>query len=474
MSDSLLFAPGTAATADAVGDTAFAQAMLDVESAWVRAQADLGVAPAAAADAVAAAAVVGSLDLTALAAEAEGGANALIPLLTQLRRAVGAVDADAVRWVHRGLTSQDVIDTALVLLLRRAAASTLADAEAVAGNLRDLATTHRDTPMVGRTLAQHAVPYTFGLKAATWLQGVDVALDALHERVARLPVQCGGASGTLAAVGTLVEGTGVAPLDLVERFAGRLGLPAAAPWHTARLRLVEAAGAFTLLADALGKIATDVVLLGRPEIAELAEPAAPGRGGSSAMPQKRNPVLSVLIRRTALTVPHLMAQLHLAAALADDERPDGAWHTEWPALTTLLRLVPAAAASAAELTGGLVVHEDRMLATLRDAAPAVLSERITAVAAPLLAGVPGGTAGSGPSSPKDRLTAMLATAGSGEAGTARLRADLRAAVPAASLDDAGLDDLLDPTRYLGAAGELVDGVVAASAAAAQHRDTRTQ
>ncbi|OMH34929.1 lyase family protein [Tersicoccus sp. Bi-70] len=477
MSDSLLFAPGTAATADAVGDAAFAQAMLDVEAAWVHAQADLGLAPAEAADTVARAAVVGSLDLAAIGVEAENGANALIPLLAQLRGAVTAADpaADrAVRFVHRGLTSQDVIDTALVLLLRRAADTTLADAEAVAAHLRDLAVEHRDTAMVGRTLAQHAVPYTFGLKAATWLQGVDTAVAVLRERTDRLPVQCGGASGTLAAVGTVVAGTGVTPLDLAGRFAARLGLRPAAPWHTARLPLVEAADAFALLADALGKLATDVVLLSRPEIAELAEPAAPGRGGSSAMPQKRNPVLSVLIRRTALTVPQLVAQLHLAAALADDERPDGAWHSEWPALASLLRLVPSAAASAAELTGGLVVHADRMLATLTDACPGVLSERITAVATPLLRDDQRSDAGDGGSA-KERLTAMIAqadgagAAGGGASATAHLRAQLRSAIPQDALDDAALEDLLDPTRYLGSAGAFVDAIVADSAAAAGRR-----
>ncbi|OMH24418.1 hypothetical protein BKD30_08610 [Tersicoccus phoenicis] len=500
MSESLLFAPGTAVTADAAGDAAFAQAMLDVEAAWVRAQADLGLAPAYAADTVAAAATVGNLDLTALARDAELGANALIPLLGQLRHAVSAADPSAVRWVHRGLTSQDVIDTALVLLIRRAAGNTLADAEAVAAHLRDLAVEHRDTAMVGRTLTQHAVPYTFGLKTATWLQGVDTAISVLHERTGRLPVQCGGASGTLAAVGTLVVGTGVTPLELAGRFAARLGLRPAAPWHTARLPLVQAAEGFALLSDALGKLATDVVLLSRPEIAELSEPTAPGRGGSSAMPQKRNPVLSVLIRRTALTVPQLIAQLHLAAALADDERPDGAWHSEWPALAALLRLVPAAAASAAELTGGLIVHADRMLATLEGASPGVLSERITAVAAPLLADDADVTRG------KDRITAMIAEAGreaasgpapasapapasgplpasapapaSGpvpasaparRAATARLRADLRAAIPPEALTDPALDHLLDSTRYLGSAGDLVDGIVADSAAAAQRR-----
>lgn len=466
MSDSLLFAPGTAVTAQGADDAAFARAMLDVEAAWVRAQADLGLAPGAAADTVEAAATLDALDLPAIGAQAENGANALIPLLAVLRRQVTAADpvADvgAARFLHRGLTSQDVIDTALVLLLRRAAEATLADAEAAAENLRSLAAEHRQTPMVGRTLAQHAVPYTFGLKAATWLQGVDTAIAALRTRVGRLPVQCGGASGTLAAVGTLTAGTGVTPLELAGRFAARLGLRPAAPWHTARLPLVEAADAFALLADALGKLATDVVLLSRPEIGEVAEPAAPGRGGSSAMPQKRNPVLSVLIRRTALTVPHLVAQLHLAAALADDERPDGAWHSEWPALAALLRLVPAAAASAAELTGGLVVHADRMLATLTAAAPGVLSERITAVAGPLLASA----AGAG-----EQVSAMIAAAGDGPEGSARLRAALRAAIPDDDLSDPALEDLLDPTRYLGSAPDLVDGIVADSAAAARRRTT---
>lgn len=205
--------------------------------------------------------------------------------------------------------------------------------------LSELVTRHRATPMVARTLTQHAAPTTFGAKAAAWLNGVVDAFD----RMAALttPVQIGGAAGTLAATTELAalltggsDPAGVAA-GVAADTATALGLAPRAPWHTARAPITGAADAFVGCTDCWGRIASDIVTLARPEIAELSEPTADNRGGSSSMPHKRNPVLSILIRRAALSTPPLAATLHTAAALADDERPDGAWHAEWDTLRTL-------------------------------------------------------------------------------------------------------------------------------------------
>ena len=239
-------------------------------------------------------------------------------------------------------------------------------------SLAALARRHRDDLMAGRTLTQHAVPITFGLKAAQWLQGVLDARDDL--RALRFPIQVGGAAGTLAAVAELA-GDADAARFVVAEAARTLDLDHVPPWHTSRAPFTRYADALVRATDAMGHIANDVLLLGRPEIGELAEPAVEGRGGSSTMPQKANPVLSVLIRRAALAAPGLAAQLHLAAAATVDERPDGSWHVEWSALADLSRHTLTAASQTAELLDGLHVDTARMAAVVKQQSSALTAEQ---------------------------------------------------------------------------------------------------
>ena len=221
-------------------------------------------------------------------------------------------------------------------------------------------------------ITQHAVPITFGLKAAGWLDGVLDALDGIVLARNGLRVQCGGAAGTLAAIAELADDHGI---DWSAGLAAELSLADSPPWHTRRTPVTVIGDVLVTTTDALGHLASDLVVLSRPEIAEVSEPAGEGRGGSSTMPQKRNPVLAVLIRRAAATAPLLGSQLHLASAQAVDERPEGAWHTEWQPLALLARHAVTAASQAAELLEGLEVHADAMAATVQRAMPGLLAER---------------------------------------------------------------------------------------------------
>lgn len=348
-----LFWPGDERAADLLSEAALLAAMVQVESAWLGALVEAGLAPASASDDLAD--LVGSGDVETLAAGAEAGGNPVLGLVALLRERVAARNPEAARWLHRGLTSQDVLDTALVLCSRDAVSALRSELGAQTGTLTALAEQHRDTTMVARTLTQHAVPMTFGLKAATWLTGLLDADDALAALV--LPVQLGGAAGTMAATVEL----GGAPTELTAAVAARLGLPVATPWHTTRATITRLGDAAVGATDAFGRIANDVLTLSRPEIGELSEGTG---GGSSTMPHKANPVLSTLVRRAALSTPQLAATLHLAAAGSVDERADGAWHVEWATLRTLLRRAVVAASQTSELLAGLRVHPDRMRATL--------------------------------------------------------------------------------------------------------------
>jgi 3-carboxy-cis,cis-muconate cycloisomerase len=285
-------------------------------------------------------------------------------------------------------------------------------------SLAALAERHRADPMAGRTLTQHAVPITFGLKAAQWLHGVLDARDDLVDARDRLPAQVGGAAGTLAAPAELLRLTGGRgdAVALAADLADRIGLPHAPPWHTNRAPLTRLADALVRTTDACGRIAADVLVLARPEISELAEPAGEGRGGSSTMPQKANPVLSVLVRRAALTTPGLAAQLHLAAATTVDERPDGAWHTEWSPLARLGRHTLTATSQTAELLAGLHVDTGRMARLVQAAGSGLLAEQRS------LAGL---------------------------------------------VDGAATDDF-DPTHYLGSTDALIDLLLARAASGGRH------
>ena len=363
MSD--LLWPGDDRAGDLCSDAAMLAALVRVEAAWLAALHEHGLA--ASADDLAG--LAGPDDLPALARAAEEDGNPVIPLLALLRERLTTRDPAAAHALHRGLTSQDVLDTGLVLVLRDAAARIGDDLAAQVGTLAALAEQHRGTPMAGRTLTQHAVPITFGLKVAGWLQGVLDARDALA--AAALPIQLGGAAGSLAAP-VAIAGSPQRARALVAATAATLGLPVREPWHTARAPLTRFGDALVTCTDAWGRIANDVLTGSRPEIGELAEGTG---GGSSTMPNKRNPVLSVLIRRAALAGPPLAATLHTAAAAAVDERPDGAWHLEWATVRTLARRTVVAGSQTTQLLAGLRVDAGRMAATLAAARPGIDAEQ---------------------------------------------------------------------------------------------------
>lgn len=367
--------PGEERAGDLFSEAAYLAAMVRVEEAWLAATASSGIAPEEAGTPLAG--LVSPDDVPALAEGAEAGGNPVIGLVKLLR---GRLDGEAARWLHKGLTSQDVVDTALVLCLADVLDRVEGELAAQAASLVGLAREHRATVMSGRTLTQHAVPITFGLKAATWLSGLSDAAEALRRTRTSLPAQIGGAAGTLAAVVGLARLRGLsdpvaAAQEAATTTATTLGLTPRVPWHTNRAPLTAAADALVTAADTWGRIATDVTLLTRPEIGELAEPAGEGRGGSSTMPHKSNPVLSVLVRRHALAAPPLAATLHTAAATYVDERPDGAWHVEWETLQTLARRSAVAASQTTELLAGLRVDTARMRATAEAAGADLLAEQ---------------------------------------------------------------------------------------------------
>lgn len=436
--DTGLLSPGWAGSpaASATSDTAYLRALLDAEAALTRAQAGLGLAPAAAATAVdAAVQQAAAFDARSIALRARAGGNPVIPLVADLTAAVGAQYGP---YVHRGATSQDILDTASMLVAARTLDLVLADLDRTARALARMAADHRDTAMPGRTLTQHAVPTTFGLKAAGWRSLVLDARDRLTAVRHRLPAQLGGAAGTLAAF--TVFGAGGAPVDtraLVAAYARELGLAEPVlPWHTLRTPVADLAGALAFTAGALGKLAADVLTLARTEVAEVSEGSG---GGSSAMPHKANPVRSTLIAAAARRAPQLAATLY-GALVAEDERPAGAWHAEWEPLRELLRVVGGAARDAVELTEGLRVHADVMRQHLGLTHGLIVSERLAAELAPVLG--------------RARAKALLTQVAARTYTEGRSLAELLAEEP--ELKDLPLDDLTDPARYTGSAGALTD------------------
>ncbi|MGV9269041.1 class-II fumarase/aspartase family protein [Kitasatospora sp. NPDC003701] len=461
--DSGLLTPVRAGTPveRATSDEAWLQALLDAESALVRAQAKLGLVPPEAATTITDHARADRLDVVRLAHRTRGAANPVVALVEELTALVAASDPDAAEYVHRGSTSQDIMDTAAMLVASRATALVLADLDRVAAALARLAEEHRDTPMPGRTLALQAVPITFGLKAAGWLQGVLDAATRLRRVRVGLPAQLGGAAGTLAGYveyarihpwpgGAAYGGTDLAGYTdrLLAAFAAETGLLAPVlPWHTVRTPIADLGGALATVTGALGKLAVDVQTLARTEIAEAAEPAAAGRGVSSAMPHKRNPALATLIRSAALQAPALSLVL-AQAMLAEDERPAGVWHAEWQPLRECLRLAGGAAHTAAELAAGLTVDAARMRANLDLTGSLVVSERLAVVLAPVVGKV----------AAKELMS--RASAEAARAGRP-LGAVLSAAPELAGRFTPGeLAELLDPQGYVGAAGPLVDRALA--------------
>jgi 3-carboxy-cis,cis-muconate cycloisomerase len=341
--------------AELVTERAWVQAMLDVEAAMTLALAAMDEVPDAAARRIAGACEVDRYDLDALARQTALHAAPVVGLVAALREQVPEADR---AFVHAGATSQDIVDTALMLIAKRALAPLLDACRAATESLFTLAQTHRHTPMIARTLLRQALPITFGLRAAVWLDGIDAArtrLRIVHET--GLAVQMGGAVG------------GRDP-ELARRVAVALHL--AEPvigWGPTRVRSAELATALGVLAGALGKVARDVTLLAQDEIGELSEGGNEGGGGSSAMAHKRNPVAAVSTLACTRRVPGLVATM-LAAMEGEHERAAGAWQTEWGTLAQLLTLTGSAASWSAELVGALHVHSDRMAANLRQAVTA--------------------------------------------------------------------------------------------------------
>jgi 3-carboxy-cis,cis-muconate cycloisomerase len=424
---------------DAVGDRAFLQAMLDAEAALALAESAAGVIPAEAAQAIAGAADrADEFDLDAIGREARAAGN---PVPALVRALEGVVGGDAARYVHWGATSQDIVDTASMLVARQAIDLIRDDLDAVADACAALADRHRATPMAGRTLLQQALPVTFGLKAAGWLSGVTDAWSALTAiSTQRLALQLGGAAGTLASLGDsgpAVMRNLAEELDLVEP---------PLPWHTSRARVAELGCALAIAAGTLAKIALDVELLAQTEVGEAVEPAGDGRGGSSTLPHKRNPIGSVVIRACAMRV-QAAAGVLVAALPQEHERAAGAWHAEWEPLREALALTGGAAAAARELVEGLEVNPERMRANLAATDGLVMAESaMLALAAQI-----------------GRPAAMdvLKQASARAAATGRSLRDELAATDAVTehmtVDE--IDAALDPAAYLGSAEAFVDRAI---------------
>ncbi|MFD0319217.1 lyase family protein [Streptomyces flavalbus] len=435
-------------TEAATGDAAWLQAMLDAEAALARAQARCGTVPADAAAIITDAARADLFDLRELALAARQTANPVVALVSALTAQVAQRSPQAAEYVHRGSTSQDVFDTGAMLVATRALRLILTDLHTTADALGRLAAGHRDTVMAARTLALHAVPTTFGLKAAGWRQLVlDAAARLQPLADGRLPVALGGAAGTLAGY-LQYAGDHTDPAaylhDLTTAYAEETNLAVPVlPWHALRTPLADLAAALAHTTAALGKIAADVLVLTRTEIGEVSEPQRAGRGASSAMPHKRNPVLATLIRSAAAQVPALAAVVTQCMS-TEDERSAGLWHAEWQPLREALRLTGGAAHTAAELAQGLRVHPEAMRANLDATAGQLVSERVSAHLAPRL----------GKSAAKDLLTQASQQA----AHTGRPLADVLAEHPRLTgiLTHDQATALLDPHTYTGAAGPLTD------------------
>jgi 3-carboxy-cis,cis-muconate cycloisomerase len=416
---------------DAVSERAWLEAMLASERALARAEARVGVIPAEAAEAIAAACGPERFDVAQLAEEGRRVANPVEPLV----RALVAEAGEAGRWVHWGATSQDVLDTASMLVARGALDVILGELDRVADGCAALAEAHRTTPMAARTVLQQAVPTTFGLVAAGWLTSIlDVGARLEAVRDQRLAAQLGGAGGTLAALGA--DGLAVA-----RTFAEEVGLPEAPlPWHALRVRVAELGAALDVAAGALGKVALDVTLLAQTEVGEVAERQG---GGSSAMPQKRNPVGAVLTSACARTA-HGHASVLVSGLPQEHQRAAGAWQAEWLALSGALAFTGGAAASLRETVAGLEVRPERMTENLARDGGLLLAERFAYLLAPAL-GRP----------EAQRLVGEAAArcAASGRSLAAELADDeaVTAHVGAGELDQAA-----DPAGYLGSAAERTD------------------
>ena len=426
--------------AGAVSDQGWLAAMLDVEGALARAGAAAGLIPPSAAEAIAAACGSGEFDAAALGKQAGASGNPVVPLVSVLTK---AVPPDAAGYVHLGATSQDILDSAAMLVAHRALGHIGADLDATADSLAQLADEHRTALLPGRTLLQHALPATFGLIAAGWLSGLAAAATRLGQiRRTRLAVQLGGAAGTLASLGN--DGPKV-----TAALANELGLAdPILPWHTDRTRVAELAGGLGVTAGVIAKIAKDIVLLAQTEVAEVAERGPEGSGGSSTLPQKHNPIAAICAGANARQAPGLVATL-LAAMDHEHQRAAGAWHAEWRPLSELLRATGSAAAWLRESLDRLEVDRARMRANLDLLGDLLLAERVRNALAPHL----------GRAAAHEVVVSACAEAAESRHALADLVAG-RVAATRPDLDDVftaeELNRLLEPADYLGSSQVFID------------------
>ena len=445
--DSAIFADmfGTPAMRAAFGDMAFLARCTEVEAALARAQARLGIIPADAASTITAAAAKvaaepQSLDLARLKREAETVGYPILPLVRQLAERAG----EAGGWLHWGATTQDIMDTAVVLQIRAGLELIEQDLAAVRGHLAALARSHRDTPMAGRTHLQHALPITFGYKAAIWLSALDrhaARLAELRPRV--LLAQFGGAAGTLASLGE-----GEAVVKSRTELAGELGLgDPPITWHVTRDGIVETVQFLALLVGSLGKIAFDVMLMSATEFGEAAEPFVAGRGSSSTMPQKRNPISCELILAAA-KVLRQQAGLVLDAMVTDFERATGPWHVEWVAVPEAFGYAAGALHQSRFMLGGLIVDQVRMAKNLGMTHGLIVAEAVMM--------------GLAPHTGRNEAHDLVYDACRMAIERNRPLLDVLLEIPAVSgpLGPDKLRALTDPANYLGAAPAMVDHLLA--------------
>lgn len=426
----------------ACDDAATLQHMLDFEAALARAEAACGVIPGVAAGPIGAACAAESFDQSALAEAATRSGNLAIPLVKALTAKVAKADAAAARYVHWGATSQDVIDTATMLSLRRAIDTLLADLDRAVAGFAKLARAHRDTAMVARTWLQHALPMPFGLKLAEYAAALHRSRKRLQRlRRETLALQFGGAAGTLAALGD--KGLAVA-----ERLAKELDLPLPeAPWHTHRDRIAEAASVLAITAGSCGKIARDVSLMMQTDVAEAFEPAGQGRGGSSTMPHKRNPVAAASALGAATMAPNLAATI-FAAQVQDHERSAGPWHAEWPTLPALMLVTSGALAAIVDLAEGLEVDAARMRVNLEATGGLIMAEAVTFALAETIG--------------KSAAHHLIETASKQAVAEKKHLRDVLAADAkvTAHLDAGAIAELFEPMAYQGASQALIDRLLA--------------
>ncbi|VVP10749.1 3-carboxy-cis,cis-muconate cycloisomerase [Pseudomonas fluorescens] len=418
------------------------QAMLDVEAALARAEARVGLIPASAVAPIEKACRADLYDFAALGEAIATAGNSAIPLVKALGKQIAATDTEAERYVHLGATSQDVMDTGLVLQLRQALDLIESDLAQLADALAAQAPRHAATPMAGRTWLQHATPVTLGMKIAGWLGAVTRSRQRLRELKPRLLVlQFGGASGTLAALGEQA-------LPIAQALAEELQLTLPEqPWHTQRDRVVEFGAVLGLIAGSLGKLGRDISLLMQTEAAEVFEPSAPGKGGSSTMPHKRNPVGAAVLIGAATRVPGLVSTL-FSAMPQEHERSLGLWHAEWETLPEICCLVSGSLQQARLLADGLEVDAARMARNLDLTQGLVLAEAVSIVLAQRVG--------------RDTAHHLLEQCCKRAVAEQRhLRAVLGDEPQVtAQLSSAELDNLLNPAHYLGQAQVWVERAVA--------------